>query len=1396
MRLNCFSLSGSSILSKLILPIFFLSLTPFAVGQNCDPPAKHSGASAPSSYDIDVVANGVHTWSSLIGSGQLHTTQKIRISGTGTVIIQNSNLQLESSNAAVVLDGVELILNNGDIQLPESGARFIMNNGILRTYGNFQQSPGTIVVIENSVVEIGDELVGGLFNTTDNESTSANFQNDGGYRYLNNVCINVTHDYQLQSTGSGSGLSGVDVLINVCLEVGDRGENHATPTAFGQCDDDDSGNFQNSNSMSIYDTDIVVANGDYQNNDGIMTICNLDVKINKSGNFQINSGTFQGTGLCVAAEDIIENSANWDATVVAWYSDKQNSLGNIPNGGPESAESVILAECFTECCVGDECVSCDIDCPDDLEIDCNDSSGPDSTGWPSMACESNDLEGQFSYTWSDEVTGECPLVITRTWTASGPEVCDDSDLTCTQTITVTDNEAPILEGVPADETLECGTVPQTPDVTASDNCDPDVSVVMTSTTTTLECGEQIVNTWTAEDNCGNEVSASQTITITDSTAPELSDLPLDGTVECDDIPAPADVTASDVCIGDVAVQFSEIIQGEGCPYEIIRTWTASDDCGNQVSHTQVLEVVDTSAPELIGVPEDAEAECGDEIPDAIVGAIDNCDEDLTVTLTAMTLPWPCGEEFIRTWTTVDDCGNEVSASQTVLITDSNPPVLSDYPGDMEASCTDIPAPPVITASDLCDDDVVVLYTEEILGGSCPYSLERTWTASDDCGNTVSHTQTILVIDGENPQLVGVPVDTTVECGDDIDNPTVTATDNCDTDPTVSMNEVITPLECGYQIDRTWTATDDCGNGVSASQTITVTDTTAPELSELPQDETVECDDIPAPADVTCSDVCDGDLDVQFFEIIGDEGCPYTITRTWFASDECGNQVSHTQILDVVDTSAPELIGVPEDALVECDYEISDAIVVAIDNCDEDLTVTLTAITLPLPCGEEFLRTWTTTDDCGNEVSASQTITIVDTTAPVVVEGVDPEVTVDCDVDLELPDVTPVFGDNCDTDLDIDYSEEVVGDNPCEYDIVRVWTAIDNCTNSVQVTQTVHVIDTTDPVLSNYPADIYLTCEDALPDPPVLTAMDDCDPDVVVEFEVPVEGGGEVDPDADGNCYLIQPESPHYDPDWVLLLPDFYNGYEEYVLDGIGSWDSYDDGSVTVNATVISVDNPNAGFVIELYLENGIDWDSWSNQAWPTSYKDDFGVAGDNYLDWIYYLISNASTLTGWGDFEGSFFELSHAPSNLYYGYQLGVAANNVNQSYGSGGWFNFEGTFVDSSTGFDGYLEGFGDFAFDHDCCIAPTVTWMWTAEDCAGNTVTHTTIVYFSGAPGIQQNAISPCAADFNDDQIIDTLDILIFLTGYDCNGPGCEHDLTGDGNVKTDDLLILLTFLGSSCY
>ena len=58
---------------------------------------------------------------------------------------------------------------------------------------------------------------------------------------------------------------------------------------------------------------------------------------------------------------------------------------------------------------------------------------------------------------------------------------------------------------------------------------------------------------------------------------------------------------------------------------------------------------------------------------------------------------------------------------------------------------------------------------------------------------------------------------------------------------------------------------------------------------------------------------------------------------------------------------------------------------------------------------------------------------------------------------------------------------------------------------------------------------------------------------------------------------------------------------------------------------------------------------------------------------MYMLKSDQSFLNGTGEFEGSNLRLNHAPSNGYFGFQVGLGANDHNCDFGLGGWFGWEG---------------------------------------------------------------------------------------------------------------------------
>ncbi|WP_208420037.1 HYR-like domain-containing protein [Paraflavitalea devenefica] len=667
-------------------------------------------------------------------------------------------------------------------------------------------------------------------------------------------------------------------------------------------------------------------------------------------------------------------------------------------------------------------------------------------------------------------------------------------MTATQTLTVTDNTPPALSGVPADATVQCGSIPAAATVTATDNCDPTVSVTFAETSTVVDGCGTITRTWTATDACGNTVTATQILTVVDNTPPVLSGVPADATVQCGSIPTAATVTATDNCDPTVPVTFNEIVSvTDGCG-TITRTWTATDACGNTVTATQTLTVQDNIPPVLTGVPADATVQCGAIPAAATVTATDNCDPTVPVSMTETSaIVDGCGT-ITRTWTATDACGNTVTATQTLTVVDNTPPVLTGVPADATVQCGAIPAAATVTATDNCDPTVPVTMTEtSIVADGCG-TITRIWTSTDACGNTVTATQTLTVQDNAPPVLTGVPADATVQCGSIPTAATVTATDNCDPTVLVTFNEVNSVTDGCGTITRTWTATDACGNTVTATQTLTVQDNTPPVLTGVPADATVQCGAIPTAATVTATDNCDPTVPVTMTETSAVTDDCGTITRTWTATDACGNTATATQTLTVVDNIPPVLIGVPANATVQCGSIPATATVTATDNCDPTVTVTMTETSTVVDGCGTITRTWTATDACGNMVTATQTLTVVDNTPPVL-SGVPADATVQCGSIPAIATVTAA--DNCDPTVPVTMTETNTVVDGCGT-ITRTWTATDACGNTATATQTLTVGDNTPPVLYGVPADATVQC-DAIPTAATVTATDNCDPTVPVTF---------------------------------------------------------------------------------------------------------------------------------------------------------------------------------------------------------------------------------------------------------------------------------------------------------
>eukprot|EP00463_Aulacantha_scolymantha_P005300 TRINITY_DN6632_c0_g1_i1.p1 TRINITY_DN6632_c0_g1~~TRINITY_DN6632_c0_g1_i1.p1 ORF type:complete len:324 (-),score=107.27 TRINITY_DN6632_c0_g1_i1:212-1048(-) len=197
-----------------------------------------------------------------------------------------------------------------------------------------------------------------------------------------------------------------------------------------------------------------------------------------------------------------------------------------------------------------------------------------------------------------------------------------------------------------------------------------------------------------------------------------------------------------------------------CDNEFIveRKWTATDCGGNVALFHQVINVVDTEAPVMIGLYGHVVVSVGNIPTVTEVGATDNCQE-VTPVFHERTLDGSCLDSYVilRTWSVHDLCGNSKTHEQSVHVMDNEAPKFS-LPGDVTVDCENIPNDDDITATDNSGRPIHLQMDEETLYGTCSFNYEliRTFKAEDVCGNTLVSKRTITVVDQEAPVWVHVP----------------------------------------------------------------------------------------------------------------------------------------------------------------------------------------------------------------------------------------------------------------------------------------------------------------------------------------------------------------------------------------------------------------------------------------------------------------------------------------------------------------------------------------------------------------------------------------------------------------------------------------------------------------
>ncbi|HJP59292.1 MAG TPA: HYR domain-containing protein, partial [Gemmatimonadaceae bacterium] len=451
------------------------------------------------------------------------------------------------------------------------------------------------------------------------------------------------------------------------------------------------------------------------------------------------------------------------------------------------------------------------------------------------------------------------------------------------------------------------------------------------------------------------------------------------------------------------------------------TWTATDAEGLTSSVDQTVTVADNEKPALAAV-QDVAVRTSVGLSSAVVKLAapavtsDNCGDAVVTGARSDNAPmanqnFPIGVTTV-TWTAKDGAGNLASVSQTITVTGNVAPVLvvpadvvtNTDPGACFANVD--PGTPVVKDDILGAAVKGVRDDNQPLGSPFkPIVTTITWTAIDADQAEVSATQKVTVNDKELP-VFAAPQNITVRQDRGVPRATVAlsqpgVSDNCGNVEVFPSRSDNAPFNAAFQVGVTtvtWTARDGAGNVSNVSQTVTVVGNVPPVVSPA-GDLVVSTDRGVCTANVSVASPSVKD-DIDGWSLAGQRSDDQPLnaayprgvtTITWTATDYDNATSSANQNVTVQDHEKPSIVA-PSSLSVPNDRGLPSAVVptgspsveencplVRVDGARSDGA----ALSAAYPVGVTTI-TWIATDASGNSASASQTITVRDVEAPVVI----------------------------------------------------------------------------------------------------------------------------------------------------------------------------------------------------------------------------------------------------------------------------------------------------------------------------------------------------------------------------------------------------------------------------
>jgi len=360
-----------------------------------------------------------------------------------------------------------------------------------------------------------------------------------------------------------------------------------------------------------------------------------------------------------------------------------------------------------------------------------------------------------------------------------------------------------------------------------------------------------------------------------------------------------------------------------------------------------------------------------------------------------------------------------------------------------------------------------------------------WTATDAAGNTATVSQNVFVQDLW-PPVVTPPANVSVfadngQCfATGVSIGQATAVDNCS--PVILTNNAPAVFNVGQTV-VVWSASDSLGNVGTAQQIVTVVDNQFPVLN-VPANLVANADSVSCGlsglnlGSATGSDNCTGVIVTNNAPQVFNPGITWVV---WSATDPSGNVTQDSQLVVINDVTSPQ-IQAPTNLVLLLDSgscqlsNVNLGTAQAWDNCSLQSTTN----NAPANFGPgQTLIIWTATDAAGNTAIDTQTVTVFDSIAPVASPPADIVVSTDAGVcsSSSVSLGSPTAQDNCNV-------AQVQSNAPAVFPLGTtqvVWSVSDASGNTVQVVQTVLVVDSVPPAFANCINERGFCLGQALPD---------------------------------------------------------------------------------------------------------------------------------------------------------------------------------------------------------------------------------------------------------------------------------------------------------------------------